>query len=259
MKSNIDVKNVCVEIVGDYQGWGSGLKGYVMWHIGDRKYHYWFLEGHGTPGACEEIIYENPIKCENVRKWKNRQIPFKSAEGEAMLWIVAHRVNEGDLLSKALIEFKFNMELAECAYSEAQKKREFVQAFIANAPAIMNALRCYRALLQMSTTEAGEAFNKILDDLQDAGVYQHPHNLFENLGLGMEASVRPAHPEEVEGQQDGEQAMLVRDAALDLLAALKAMVKDYRSEGCPNPNCLVCQRSNHARLLADQAIAKAGG
>jgi hypothetical protein len=46
-------------------------------------------------------------------------------------------------------------------------------------------------------------------------------------------------------------------AAPDLLAALRAMLEDYRSEGCPDPTCGVCERSNAAKAVALAAIAKA--
>jgi hypothetical protein len=39
------------------------------------------------------------------------------------------------------------------------------------------------------------------------------------------------------------------------LAALRAMLQDYRSEGCPDPNCGVCKRSKVAESLAREALA----
>ncbi len=47
------------------------------------------------------------------------------------------------------------------------------------------------------------------------------------------------------------------EAAPDLLEALQAMLEDYRTEGCPNPNCLVCKNSRAAEEKARSAIAKA--
>ena len=43
-------------------------------------------------------------------------------------------------------------------------------------------------------------------------------------------------------------------AAPDLLAALEAMLNDYRSEGCPDKNCRVCKASNAAERLARNAL-----
>lgn len=43
----------------------------------------------------------------------------------------------------------------------------------------------------------------------------------------------------------------------ELRAALEGMVSDYRSEGCPLPSCLVCQRSAAALVRAKAAIRMA--
>jgi hypothetical protein len=45
----------------------------------------------------------------------------------------------------------------------------------------------------------------------------------------------------------------------ELVAALNAMLTHYRSEGCADPTCGVCQRSKAAEDLANKAIARAGG
>ena len=46
-------------------------------------------------------------------------------------------------------------------------------------------------------------------------------------------------------------------AAPDLLAALRLMLSDYRTEGCHDSGCLVCKRSEAAKAAARAAIAKA--
>jgi hypothetical protein len=40
-----------------------------------------------------------------------------------------------------------------------------------------------------------------------------------------------------------------------LLTALKTVMEDYRSEGCPNPKCILCEKSNAAKKMAEEAIA----
>jgi hypothetical protein len=57
----------------------------------------------------------------------------------------------------------------------------------------------------------------------------------------------------VEGEQN------VRAVAAELLAALRLMLEDYRSEGCANPDCGVCKRSKAAEAAARAAIARAEG
>ena len=58
------------------------------------------------------------------------------------------------------------------------------------------------------------------------------------------------------GIEDDADAALI-SAAPNLLAALRAMLEDYRSEGCPDPTCGVCERSKAAKSAALAAIAKA--
>jgi|GEM_PF-4038204 len=48
-------------------------------------------------------------------------------------------------------------------------------------------------------------------------------------------------------------------AAPDLLEALRLMLEDYRTEGCPQSDCVVCERSKAAEKAARATIAKADG
>ena len=38
------------------------------------------------------------------------------------------------------------------------------------------------------------------------------------------------------------------------LRALRAMLEDYRTEGCPDPDCNVCRKSKAAERLAREAL-----
>lgn len=48
-------------------------------------------------------------------------------------------------------------------------------------------------------------------------------------------------------------------AAPALLAALQAVKEDYRTEGCADPECITCRRSQAAAAIMDAAIAQAKG
>lgn len=48
-------------------------------------------------------------------------------------------------------------------------------------------------------------------------------------------------------------------AAPDLLAALELILEEIHPEGCPNPDCLVCQKNQEIQDRARAAIAKAKG
>jgi hypothetical protein len=58
-------------------------------------------------------------------------------------------------------------------------------------------------------------------------------------------------------QQQIAAAERLRNAAPALLDALRLMLTDYRSEGCPDPKCGVCARSRAAEAAAHGALAKA--
>lgn len=57
---------------------------------------------------------------------------------------------------------------------------------------------------------------------------------------------------------DALKSVRVALAGDDLLAALKLMLRDYRTEGCSDPKCGVCKKSNAAEHAALVAINKAG-
>ena len=61
-----------------------------------------------------------------------------------------------------------------------------------------------------------------------------------------------------EGDADRANARLIA-AAPDLLAAINAMLNHYRTEGCPDPKCRLCERSKTAEAAANAAVAKAEG
>lgn len=45
----------------------------------------------------------------------------------------------------------------------------------------------------------------------------------------------------------------------EMLAALNLVATDYRTEGCPDSKCIICQRSHAAEKAMNDAIAKAEG
>jgi hypothetical protein len=78
-------------------------------------------------------------------------------------------------------------------------------------------------------------------------------------GKKIVADCIPEHPaDRVAREQFLPNARLIA-AAPEMLAALQLLLKDFRTEGCPDPKCLVCKASNAAELAALQAIAKAKG
>lgn len=48
-----------------------------------------------------------------------------------------------------------------------------------------------------------------------------------------------------------------RQLAGDLMVALNDMISDYKSEGCADPNCLVCAKSKKALNKGKKILAKA--
>ena len=65
-------------------------------------------------------------------------------------------------------------------------------------------------------------------------------------------------PEDCSEETQRANARLIA-AAPDLLRALEMMLKDYRTECCPDPECSVCSKSRVAENTVRAAIAKAKG
>jgi hypothetical protein len=57
---------------------------------------------------------------------------------------------------------------------------------------------------------------------------------------------------------NAEFAVLAENNIGDLIAALRLMLSDYRTEGCPDPACRICTKSKGAETAAREALAKWG-
>jgi len=88
------------------------------------------------------------------------------------------------------------------------------------------------------------------------GVYHYENGLLE--GVAFIANNDGQSVCSMVGMTYEEANGLLIAAAPDMVEALIAMLEDYRTEGCPDPDCKVCQASDAAKAKAFASLRKAG-